>query len=258
MCAGRSTLPQWPCTCKNRAKLLRCKPSGLPSGGPFPDRFAAATDGQDVVYPLSQQVLRTDVAGQPLEWIDFQDAVRLYHLRQVAYACGVTLYHVHGGYNALTGHRSIVKVNSIIATHGEHHGLLKARHHYTPPLSNPALFGRDAHLCLYCGGRFHARDLSRDHVTPLSRGGLDSWKNVVTACKRCNNHKAGQMPEEADMTLLAVPFTPTHAEYVYLQGKRVLADQMEFLLSHCSKHFKLRVQNGVISRRDTKLDTEVK
>ena len=63
----------------------------------------------------------------PLEWIDFQDAVRLYHLRQVAYACGVTLYHVHGGYNALTGLRSIVKVNSIIATHGEHHGLLKAR-----------------------------------------------------------------------------------------------------------------------------------
>ena len=201
-----------------------------------PDRFAAATDGQDVVYPLSQQVLRTDVAGQPLEWIDFQDAVRLYHLRQVAYACGVTLYHVHGGYNALTGHRSIVKVNSIIATHGEHHGLLKARHHYTPPLSNPALFGRDAHLCLYCGGRFHARDLSRDHVTPLSRGGLDSWKNVVTACKRCNNHKAGQMPEEAGMTLLAVPFTPTHADYVYLQGKRVLADQMEFLLAHFPRH----------------------
>jgi len=191
----------------------------------------------------------------PLEWIDFQDAVRLYHLRQVAYACGVTLYHVHGGYNALTGHRSIVKVNSIIATHGEHHGLVKSHNHYTPPLSNPALFARDAQLCLYCGRRFHARDLSRDHVTPLSRGGLDSWKNVVTACKRCNNHKAGQMPEEAGMTLLAVPFTPTHAEYVYLQGKRVLADQMEFLLQHCSKHFKLRLQNGVISRRDAKLDT---
>ena len=39
-----------------------------------------------------------------------------------------------------------------------------------------------------------------------------------------------------DMTLLAVPFTPTHAEYVYLQGKRVLADQMEFLLAHFPRH----------------------
>ena len=34
------------------------------------------------------------------------------------------------------------------------------------------------------------------------------------------------------MELLAVPFTPTHAEYIYLQGRRVLADQMEFLLAH--------------------------
>ncbi len=188
------------------------------------------------MYPLSQQVLRTDVSGMPLEWIDFQDAVRFYHLDQVAYACGVTLYQVHGGYNAITGRRSIIEVNSIIATLGEHHGLNKARPHYTPPLSNPALFARDAHLCLYCGDQFPARALSRDHVTPLSRGGHDAWNNVITACKRCNNHKAGQMPEEAGMALLAVPFTPTHAEYVYLQGKRVLADQMQFLLSHFPRH----------------------
>ena len=56
--------------------------------------------------------------------------------------------------------------------------------------------------------------------------------NVVAACKRCNNHKAGRTPEQAHMELLAVPFTPTHAEYIYLQGRRVLADQMEFLLAH--------------------------
>jgi hypothetical protein len=32
------------------------------------------------------------------------------------------------------------------------------------------------------------------------------------------------------MELLAIPFKPTHAEYVYLQGRKILADQMEFLL----------------------------
>jgi hypothetical protein len=105
---------------------------------------------------------------------------------------------------------------------------------------------RDAHLCLYCGERFGARDLSRDHVTPLSKGGLDIWNNVVTACKRCNNHKAGRTPEQAGMALLAVPFVPTHAEYVYLQGRRVLADQMEFLLAHFPRssplHKRLRGQ----------------
>lgn len=184
------------------------------------------------MHPLNQQILRTDVAGMPLEWIDFQDAVRIYHLGQVAYTCGTLLYQIHGGHNAVTGRRSIIEVNSIVATHGNSSGLLKARAHYVPPLSNPSLFARDAHLCLYCGERFSGRDLSRDHVTPLSKGGMDSWNNVVTACKRCNNHKAGRTPEQAGMALLAVPFVPTHAEYVYLQGKRVLADQMEFLLAH--------------------------
>ena len=192
------------------------------------------------MYSLNQQVLRTDVAGMPLEWIDFQDAVRLYHLGQVAYTCGVSLYRVHGGYNAVTGLRSMIEVNSIIATAGDNRAFAKVMEHYSPPLSNPALFARDAHLCLYCGTPFHARELSRDHVTPLSRGGTDSWTNVVTACKRCNNHKAGYTPEQAGMTLLAVPFCPTHAEYVYLQGKRVLADQMEFLKAHFPRSSPLR------------------
>lgn len=184
------------------------------------------------MYSLSHQVLRTDVSGMPLEWIGYQDAVRLYHLAQVAYACGSLLYRVHGGCNARTGRRSVVDVNSIIATHGNNHALAKARDRYVPPLNNPALFNRDGHLCMYCGERFATRDLSRDHVTPLSQGGADLWNNVVAACKRCNNHKAGRTPEEAGMQLLAIPFVPTHAEYIYLQGRRVLADQMEFLRAH--------------------------
>jgi hypothetical protein len=94
------------------------------------------------------------------------------------------------------------------------------------------LFRRDSHLCLYCGETFRPGDLSRDHVTPVIQGGLDTWNNVVTACRRCNNHKAGHTPEQAGMQLLAVPFVPTHAEYIYLQGRRVLSDQMEFLRAH--------------------------
>lgn len=184
------------------------------------------------MYSLDQQVLRTDAAGMPLEWIDYQEAVRLYHLGRVAYACGIPLYRIHGGVNGATGRRTVIEVNSILATLGDARAVGKARRRHVPPLANPTLFRRDAHLCLYCGQRHPRRDLSRDHVTPLSRGGRDAWNNVVTACKRCNNHKAGRTPEEAGMQLLAVPFTPTHAEYIYLQGRRILADQMEFLASH--------------------------
>ncbi|MCX8049088.1 MAG: HNH endonuclease [Methylohalobius sp.] len=181
---------------------------------------------------LSLQVLRTDASGLPLEWIGYQEAVKLYCLDQVAYTCGTLLYRIRGGINARSGRQSLIEINSIIATHG-HSPQSKLRcPDYTPPLCNRTLFRRDNYLCLYCGGRFLYRDLSRDHVNPLSRGGLDTWNNVVTACKRCNNYKAGRTPEEAGMELLAIPFTPTHAEYIYLQGRRILSDQMEFLRAH--------------------------
>ena len=187
--------------------------------------YGAASD-------ISQQVLRTDVAGMPLEWIDYCEAVRLYHNEQVAYACGTTLYTVFGGFNACTGDRSHIEVNSIIATEGTGQGLKFVRDRYIPPLNNRTLFKRDANLCLYCATQFPTRDLTRDHITPLSQGGLDVWNNVATACRRCNNHKGGRTPEQAAMKLIAVPFTPNYAEYIYLKGRRVLADQMQYLLAH--------------------------
>ncbi|ESQ12433.1 MAG TPA: HNH endonuclease [Chromatiaceae bacterium] len=181
---------------------------------------------------LNQQVLRTDLAGMPLEWVNYKVAARLYFLGQVAYTCGSSLIRLHGGINALTRQQSVMEIHSIIATHGTHHARNKLRQDYAPPLSNRTLFQRDNHLCLYCGGHFSARNLSRDHVRPISQGGVDCWNNVVTACVRCNNYKAGRTPERAGMLLLAVPFTPTHAEYIYLMGRNVLADQMAFLSAH--------------------------
>ena len=189
---------------------------------------------------LQQQVLRTDVAGMPLEWIGYQDAVRLITLGQVSYSLGSVVYRIHGGISAATGTQSIIDVDAIIATHGTHPHAHLFADSYTPPLSNPALFRRDQHLCLYCGVHFPHGMLSRDHVNPLSQGGVDTWANVVTSCKRCNNHKAGRTPEQAGMELLAIPFTPTHAEYVYLQGRRILADQMEFLVAHFPRDSRLR------------------
>lgn len=176
----------------------------------------------------------------PLEWVGYQDAVRLLTLDQVSYTLGRKLYRIRGGFNAVTGCRSAIDVNAIIATCGRHPHKHLFADGYVPPLSNKALFRRDQSLCMYCGKQFPAFLLSRDHVKPLSHGGRDVWTNVVTACKRCNNFKAGRTPEQAGIQLLAIPFSPTHAEYVYLQGRQILADQMEFLLAHFPRHSLLR------------------
>lgn len=200
---------------------------------------------------LDQQVLRTDVTGMPIEWIGYQDAVRMIVLGQVSYALGRVLYRLHGGISALTGKRTVIPVNAIVATHGSHPDAHRFYDRYTPPLSNRALFRRDENVCLYCGNQFRHNDLSRDHVKPLSQGGIDTWANVVTACKRCNNHKGSRTPEEAGMQLLAIPFAPTHAEYVYLQGRQILADQMEFLLAHFPRHSVLRKRLSKTLSRDS-------
>ena len=54
------------------------------------------------VMDLKQRVLRTDVSGMPLEWVGYQQAVRLITLGQVSYSLGKTLYHIHGGINAIS------------------------------------------------------------------------------------------------------------------------------------------------------------
>ena len=57
--------------------------------GPMQDLRIVAAPG---ARGLSQLVLRTDIAGMPLEWIDYKEAARLYHQEQVAYTCGSLLY----------------------------------------------------------------------------------------------------------------------------------------------------------------------
>jgi hypothetical protein len=63
------------------------------------------------------------------------------------------------------------------------------------PLSKENIFKRDNHECVYCGSN-DKKSLTLDHVIPQSKGGLDSWENLVTACKKCNNEKDSLTIEE--------------------------------------------------------------
>ena len=78
---------------------------------------------------------------------------------------------------------------------------------YKPlPLTRRNLFHRAGHRCQYCGAS--AQQLSVDHVVPRSRGGLDTWENVTTACLSCNVRKGNRTPREAAMPLLRPPHRP--------------------------------------------------
>jgi len=46
--------------------------------------------------------------------------------------------------------------------------------------------------CAYCKKHFYTRQLTIDHIIPLSKGGTWHIANLVLACKPCNNAKADQ------------------------------------------------------------------
>lgn len=101
-------------------------------------------------------------------------------------------------------------------------------------VTNTFLFARDGYRCQYCGRASYElrprESLTRDHVIPISRGGLNVWTNVVTACSPCNTRKADHLLTEIRMHLAHPPvephfvhlswavrrLTPTQARYIKL------------------------------------------
>jgi len=183
-------------------------------------------------------ILKLDVSGMPVDWINWQTAAALYSRKVVKWEAGDTRFEVIGGFNAADGSRSTMSMSSIIAVQDR-----RWRHSAALdriPLTRAAVYARDRMTCLYCGFKFTAGELSLDHVVPVARGGKTTWSNLATCCKPCNGEKADRRPEEF-RPLLAVPYQPSPAEHLILSapGRRILADQMSWLESFASKARKL-------------------
>jgi 5-methylcytosine-specific restriction endonuclease McrA len=184
------------------------------------------------------EVLQLDVSGRPQSWIAAREAAVIYASDGVAWTLGDPFHILRGGTQRRTGLQSRIAVHPIIAVRG---AVPSRAWRLQPGLSNTKLFSRDRHLCAYCGGRFHSDDLTREHIVPTSRGGNDSWMNCITACRTCNGRKGNRMPEEARMSLLYLPYVPSLHEDMILRGRRILVDQMEFLLASVPKSSRLHV-----------------
>ncbi len=182
---------------------------------------------------MIERVLKLDVGGRPISWITREEGALLYCRDQVAWEAGMEHIVLRGGYSRATRRRSVLLVSTIVAAHGVHRGMDLLND--VPALTNPRLFRRDDHMCLYCGDYLYDAELTRDHVVPVSRGGADTWENVVTACRECNHRKADRLLDECGMRLLAVPYAPNRAEGLILENRHILGDQMEFLKGHARR-----------------------
>jgi len=67
-------------------------------------------------------------------------------------------------------------------------------------------------ICYYCGRPAAPKDLTMDHIVPISRGGKTTKSNVVPACKECNNNKKQLLPMEWNQYLKDVRHENSHSE----------------------------------------------
>lgn len=71
--------------------------------------------------------------------------------------------------------------------------------------SRTMIYKRDGHKCQYCGC---TKNLTIDHIIPRSRGGEDTWENLVVACMPCNTRKSDKLLEETNLKLRSIPRQP--------------------------------------------------
>jgi 5-methylcytosine-specific restriction endonuclease McrA len=93
------------------------------------------------------------------------------------------------------------------------------------PVSRRGVLRRDSHRCGYCGSSAN----TIDHVLPRSRGGKDSWENLIACCLRCNNLKGDRTPGEMNWKLRMTPRPPHGTSWLVRGVERALPDWEEYL-----------------------------
>jgi 5-methylcytosine-specific restriction endonuclease McrA len=93
------------------------------------------------------------------------------------------------------------------------------------PVTRRGVLRRDDFRCCYCGKSAS----TIDHVVPRSRGGADSWENLVACCLRCNNAKGDRTPQEMSWTMRVTPRAPHGTAWLVRGVERPQPDWREFL-----------------------------
>lgn len=93
------------------------------------------------------------------------------------------------------------------------------------PVTRRGVLRRDGFRCAYCAGSA----ATIDHVLPRSRGGADSWENLVACCLKCNNTKSDRTPQEMGWELRWTPQAPRGGNWVVRGAERAEASWEPYL-----------------------------
>tara|TARA_A100000164_G_scaffold378676_1_gene420885 strand:+ start:616 stop:1152 length:537 start_codon:yes stop_codon:yes gene_type:complete len=143
------------------------------------------------------KTLKLDLTYRPIEVIDSIEALVLC---LVGKAIAVEEYE-----NTIRSPSSMFQLPSVIVLKN----LVKYRI-TTIHCTRENVMARDKYTCQYCGDRPLKKELTLDHVLPKSRGGQNTWQNLVSACKKCNQKKGNKTPKEARMFPMNKPCKPKY------------------------------------------------
>jgi len=165
---------------------------------------------------VEYQVLKLDSSFKPLGIISWQDALCL-ALTQKAWIAETYDQWVHSA-------REKFKVPAVIVLYQY------IKHEYlTIHCTRANVFKRDNNRCQYCFKPCKEHDITLDHIIPKSKGGKFRWKNIVTACKGCNQQKGSNSLHEIDMKLLLPPRQPTYREILKYRFSRFTNNWSNYL-----------------------------
>ncbi len=134
--------------------------------------------------------------------IELGDGARAEALRPVTWAEWITLP-VRDGDNAVRTVHGAIRVPTVIVA-VNYARVPKKR----PKLSAKNIRELDGNRCQYTGVLLRPDEGNLDHVVPRSRGGADTWENLVWSSKQINTRKGNRLPHEAGLKLLNVPRAP--------------------------------------------------
>ena len=183
------------------------------------------------------EVLQLDMSGRPQSWISAKEAAVIYASDGVAWTLGEAFHVLRGGTQRRTGLQSRIEVHPIIAVRG---AVPSRAWRKTPALTQPeAVRPRSPGLRLLRRPLPRRRADARAHRADLARRPrqLDELHHRLP--RRATATRATACPKRRACRCMYLPYVPSLHEDMILRGRRILADQMEFLLASVPRSSRL-------------------